>query len=78
MNRLEKINSIRQSLSANQPSVGSLMIQTLSRRWSLSVPMPSGQHPLWRAGLTFLEKRRSEMFEDSKFSNFYNQIWMRK
>ena len=78
MNRLEKINSIRQSLAANQPSVGSLMIQTFSRLWSVSVPMPSGQHPLWRAGLTLLEKRHSEMFEDSKFSNLYNQIWMRK
>ncbi|MBT5469289.1 MAG: FkbM family methyltransferase [Nitrospina sp.] len=30
------------------------------------------------AGLTLLEKRHSEMFEDGKFSNLYNQIWIRK
>ena len=30
------------------------------------------------AGLTFVEKLHSEMFEDSKFKNLYNQIWIRK
>ena len=33
---------------------------------------------LERAGLTLKEKEHSEMFEDSKFSNLYNQIWARK
>ena len=33
---------------------------------------------LEEAGLTFLEKRHSEMFEGSKFKNIYNQIWIRK
>ena len=33
---------------------------------------------LERAGLEFLEKRHSEMFEGSKFKNLYNQIWVRK
>jgi hypothetical protein len=79
MNRLEKINYIHQSLPANQPSVGSFMIQTLSRIWSVSThPMPSCQKPLEHTGLTILEKRHGEMFEDSRFYNLYNQIWMRK
>ena len=30
------------------------------------------------AGLTLMEKRHSEMFEGTKFSNSYNQIWARK
>ena len=30
------------------------------------------------AGLTLIEKRHSEMFEGTKFSNSYNQIWARK
>ena len=30
------------------------------------------------AGLELLEKRYSEMFEESKFQNLYNQIWIRK
>jgi FkbM family methyltransferase len=30
------------------------------------------------AGLILKGKRHSEMFEDSKFSNLYNQIWIRK
>jgi FkbM family methyltransferase len=30
------------------------------------------------AGLTLMEKRHSEMFEGTKFSNSYNQIWVRK
>ena len=33
---------------------------------------------LERAGLEFLDKRHSEMFEGSKFKNLYNQIWVRK
>ena len=33
---------------------------------------------LERAGLTLIEKRHSEMFEGTKFSNSYNQIWARK
>ncbi len=30
------------------------------------------------AGLTLIGKRHSEMFEGTKFSNSYNQIWARK
>ena len=33
---------------------------------------------LEQAGLSFQEKRQSEMFEGTKFSNSYNQIWVRK
>ncbi len=33
---------------------------------------------LERAGLKFFDKRHSEMFEESKFKNLYNQIWVRK
>ena len=33
---------------------------------------------LERAGLILIEKRHSEMFEGTKFSNLYNQIWVRK
>ena len=33
---------------------------------------------LEQAGLSFQEKRHSEMFEGTKFSNSYNQIWVRK
>ena len=33
---------------------------------------------LERAGLTLKEKRHSEMFEGTKFSGTYNQIWIRK
>jgi FkbM family methyltransferase len=33
---------------------------------------------LEQAGLSFQEKRHSEMFEGTKFSNSYNQIWARK
>ena len=33
---------------------------------------------LEHAGLTLLEKRHSEMFNDSKFKSSYNQIWIRK
>ena len=33
---------------------------------------------LERAGLTLKEKLHSEMFEDGKFRNLYNQIWVRK
>lgn len=32
---------------------------------------------LEEAGLTFLEKRHSEMFKSSNFQNSYNQIWVR-
>ena len=32
---------------------------------------------LERAGLTLKEKLHSEMFEDTKFSSSYNQIWAR-
>ncbi len=30
------------------------------------------------AGLTFVEKRHSEIFEGGTFSNLFNQIWVRK
>ena len=33
---------------------------------------------LKKAGLSFKEKRHSQMFEDSIFSKLYNQIWFRK
>ena len=36
------------------------------------------QIALQRAGLSLREKRHSEMFEGTKFSNVYNQIWVRE